>query len=425
MPIPYEAVCLVVERAVQGNQQEILPTQSKGHRETSERRRLSLWPLLFPAAPDGTTCAVEDHAVGRGFDAGPESPKVFGSSFEQVAEARPSKQGQSGLQCDAGSGQQLHGKSVGAPGAAELGTPPHVPATTRSLSRCNQTIPQPPGHPNSGKVAVSEKCPELREGLPIGSAVRKSGGKRATKSSRSRKERQQALLGPALITRMVLHFPVFLEIFSGSGRLGRAVHRACNWTVLLWDIEYGENYDLTRRKNQQLILHWMQSGQVRAGHLGTPCNSFFRARDRPGGPPRLRSDQLPLGLPNLRPCDVQKVQIGNCLMRFTCRVLLLALQLFLPFSLENPQRSRLWLCPGVKAVCRKRRVETCDVTFCAFGTLWKKPTKFMAVHLPLDLLHCRFCKSSKRGLCQYTGQSHVPLMGTNKEGIWLTKIAEP
>lgn len=49
----------------------------------------------------------------------------------------------------------------------------------------------------------------------------------------------------------------------------------------------------------------------------------------------------------------------------------------------------------------------------------------MAVYLPLDLLHCRFCKSSKRGLCQYTGQSYVPLMGANKEGIWLTKIAEP
>ena len=271
----------------------------------------------------------------------------------------------------------------------------------------------------------SEERPQLREGVKAGPAVRMPRRKRATKSNRGRKERQQALLRPALSARMVLYFPVFLEIFSGSGRLGKAIHRVCNWTVLLWDIDYGEKYDLTQRRNQQLILHWMQSGQIRAGHLGTPCNSFSQARDRPGGPPRLRSDLLPLGLPGLRPCDVLKVQIGNCLMRFTCRVLLLALQLYLPFTLENPHRSRLWLCPGVKSVCRRNRVEQCDVTFCAFGTCWKKPTKFLSVNLPLDLLQGKFCKSSKRGLCQFTGLAHVPLKGTNSQGVWLTKIAEP
>ena len=67
------------------------------------------------------------------------------------------------------------------------------------------------------------------------------------------------------------------------------------------------------------------SGEVRAGYLGTPYHSFSRARDRPGGPPRLRSDQQPLGLPDLRPRDQLKVTQGNRLMCFSCRVLLLAL----------------------------------------------------------------------------------------------------
>ncbi len=403
-----------------------LPSQSQGHCEASERRRIELWPLLFPAAPNGTRRSVKNYAVGRSVGVGPQPPEVSGACTEQVAEAGSEKQRQPGLFSQSRKGEQVHVECVGAPGPSKSRASTHVPSSTRrSFSRCDNAVSQSAGHTKPGQMAGFEECPQLREGLTTSTVVREPGRKRATKSSRGRKVRQQALLGPALTTRMVLHFAVFLEIFSGSGRLGRAVHRACNWTVLLWDIEYGDNYDLTQRRNQQLILHWMQSGQIRGGHLGTPCNSFSRARDRPGGPPRLRSDQLPLGLPDLRPCDARKVQIGNCLMRFTCRVLLMALQLFLPFSLENPHRSRLWLCPGIKAVSRRRRVEQVEVTFCSFGTLWKKPTRFLAVNLSLDLLLGHFCKSSKRGQCQYTGECHVPLMGTNKDGIWLTKVAEP
>lgn len=77
---------------------------------------------------------------------------------------------------------------------------------------------------------------------------------------------------------LVLHFGVFLEIFCGTGRL----YNKCGWPVLLWDISYGENYDLTQTLNQQKILSWLISGVIRAGHLGTPCNSFSRARDQPG-----------------------------------------------------------------------------------------------------------------------------------------------
>lgn len=47
---------------------------------------------------------------------------------------------------------------------------------------------------------------------------------------------------------------VFVEIFSGSGRLGRKVSELCGWPVLLWDISLGTDYDLTVPKNQQLLL---------------------------------------------------------------------------------------------------------------------------------------------------------------------------
>lgn len=141
---------------------------------------------------------------------------------------------------------------------------------------------------------------------------------------------------------------------------------------------WGE-YDLTKRANQQLILHWISSGQIRAGHLGTPCNTFSRARDRPGGPPRLRSDSQPLGLADLRTVDQLKVRAGNVLMWFSCRVLHMARRLRLPFTLENPLRSRLWLCPSVRQLMRCPNTWIQDITFCAFGIKWKKPTRFFSV----------------------------------------------
>ena len=80
------------------------------------------------------------------------------------------------------------------------------------------------------------------------------------------------------------------------------MHEELGWPVLFRDITLGcdYDYDLTKRANQHKIFN--------SGHLGTPCNSFSRARDMPGGPPALlRSDSRPLGLEGLRQADALKV----------------------------------------------------------------------------------------------------------------------
>ena len=164
---------------------------------------------------------------------------------------------------------------------------------------------------------------------------------------------------------------------------------------------------------------------MRAGHLGTPCNSFSRARDHPPGPPPLRSNDRPLGLPELRPHDRLKVKIGNALMRFSVRLMNLALLLIIPFTLENPRTSRLWLCPGVRHLLRRKHCSTAVTEFCQFGTAWRKSTQFAAVHLNIEVLELYRCLGSRRGLCKRTGLPHTPLCGTAANGQWLTKIAEP
>ena len=183
-------------------------------------------------------------------------------------------------------------------------------------------------------MAEHQKCKELRERQPIASAVRQPVKSNAKKGTRSKKKRAPTFPCPAL-SGIKLSFCVFLEIFSGTGRLAKSVHRLTGWPVLLWDVSMGEQCDLTKRRHQQIIIHWISSGKVRAGHLGTHCGSLSRARDQPGGPPPLRSDLLPLGLPGLKPHDAQKAQVGNCLARFSARVMFLALSLRSPFTLEK------------------------------------------------------------------------------------------
>jgi hypothetical protein len=66
----------------------------------------------------------------------------------------------------------------------------------------------------------------------------------------------------------------FLGDYFWKWSVGQTIAQHIHWPVLLWDIEFGENYDLLTRSNQQLIKHRTSSGYVKGGHLGTPCHSF-------------------------------------------------------------------------------------------------------------------------------------------------------
>ena len=230
---------------------------------------------------------------------------------------------------------------------------------------------------------------------------------------------------PALKPPRPLQDIVFLELFSGTGRLGKAIGRCNNVPVLLWDITYGSEYDLRYPSNRRLIAGWMRAGKICGGHLGTPCNTFTRARDHPPGPPPLRSNEHVLGLPNLLPHDLAKVRDGNLFMRFSVFILTLALALQLPFTMENPATSRLWLCPGVLRLLRRPKVQLVVTEFCMYGMPWRKSTKFLGVWISLELLAAYRCIGAKRGLCKHSGKLHIPLTGVDAQGRWLTKLAEP
>eukprot|EP00974_Lingulodinium_polyedra_P105339 10200363-Lingulodinium_polyedra.AAC.1 len=71
--------------------------------------------------------------------------------------------------------------------------------------------------------------------------------------------------------------------------------------------------------------------------MGTPCGSFSKARNQPGGPPPLRDAAAPAGKAGLRPSDALKVLTGNTLAAFSAAVFREAVAKQIPVSIENPE----------------------------------------------------------------------------------------
>ena len=312
----------------------------------------------FPTPPHGAGGAVEDRAVGRVVDFGPSLPAVPWASDLCHDELEEATKGGVGVQRPAPRPDSVHGAKLAGVefespgGASSLSASPW-----RRLARGREPSSNNRRSSSPRTLADNEVSEKLREGRPHHPAVcRPSRGRPKPKHS-SRQKPEPNIPCPALSPGRSLQSPVFVEIFSGTGRLGRCVGRLTGWLVLLWDITLGPEYDLTKRSNQHLLLNWVRSGLIVGAHLGLPCNSFSRARDQPGGPPPLRSDAQPLGLDNLRPGDALKVQIGNCLLRFSVRFLVLCSLLFVSCTLENPARSRVWICPPMFHFLRRRAVQ--------------------------------------------------------------------
>lgn len=394
--------------------------------ETGPKGRTSISALGNRPSPSGGGNSVKDCSMGRSTHPRFALSEFPGKSNRCSYEIEEQATNRNGVQGDSTGGQPIHATTVAKASFRDSQcAAPVSPATRRSILR---TGGQTQAHHRSadqrkmGNRSVSQK---LRKGVEAQPAVRQSAGSKATRMHPGNRAIGSSFPRPALQVQRPIKTSVFLEIFSGSGRLGQSVFQSHHSPVLLWDIDFGENYDLTRLQNQQKILEWMRCGYVRSGHLGTPCNSFSRARDQPGGPPPLRSDDRPLGLANLKVHDALKVKVGNQLMRFTARVLKIALELIIPFTLENPARSRLWICPPILAIRRRRHVVHQLVEYCSFGEAWRKSTLFLGIHIDLCPLEPHRCIGSKRGLCKFSGKPHIPLAGRDSSGQWRTKTAEP
>ena len=142
------------------------------------------------------------------------------------------------------------------------------------------------------------------------------------------------------------------------------------------------------------------------------------------GPPPLRDDTHIFGLSNLAAADAAKVLVANRLLSNVLRLLKAANESGVPFSLENPRSSRLWLVPELLNLAREAEAEWAHVDYCQYQTPWNKSTCFLLFNwLPAQpSLHV--CTGSQNK-CSATGKSHITLKGKDPLGVFWTSRACP
>ena len=382
--------------------------------------------LVSGSASNGVGGTIQDWRVRRDRDVRPSRFLVHPCEHSPVAQVEAEEKGRADLLRDTSILKEGHGGHFQEAPAGSDRAAPSLPAAPW-WSKSGFPVEKAFSRGDSAPWTVEEffQRPPIRKRRATESAATPPARRQAQGSGSGRRQYRKDRPEPALGPGRAWTVPVFLEIFSGSGHLSHGFHRHAGMLSLLWDISLGLEYDLRRAANRRKIADWMRCGMVRAFHLGTPRNSFTRARDVPPGPPPLRSDLKPLGLEGLRPGDQIKVLDGNCFMRFSAYILRLGLTLMIPGTMENPQRSRIWLCPPLTAILRRKAVFWQVTHYCAWGKPFRTATAFLSVHVPLLRLQAGKCVSSKRGVCQYTGKPHRQLLGQDSAGNWKTRLAQP
>jgi len=218
---------------------------------------------------------------------------------------------------------------------------------------------------------------------------------------------------------------IFLELYAGKGGVTSKI-RAHGHAAMNFEIDDGDEFDLLRPAVRKLLLGWVTSGVVRGAWLGTTCSSWSRARR---GPPHtswctIRSNEFISGLPNLRPRDQQKVELGNRTMRQSAEFIRKCIQHHVPVMLENPATSMAWSFPPIARLLRHTSCFVINFDQCAYGAPWRKATRVASWHCgthPELAVKC----SGRRGICSFTDKHHIVLTGASKcaKVLW-TSLAQ-
>jgi len=240
------------------------------------------------------------------------------------------------------------------------------------------------------------------------------------------------LLAAALAVATWKRGKVFLELFSGSGRVGQAV-KMKGGAVIFFDIEEDPRFDLTRSDVQGVLWLWVGRGVVWGAWLGTCCVTWSRASwsKGPGWYNSYRSQENLWGeLSKLSPKAKAKAILGNAMAIFSIKFLeAIGNQPLAVAALENPAESVLFKLPEFQAMERRfpKKAFRTTVDYCQYGARWKKPTTIFWMNALRSLAPNKVCVT-KGGRCSRTKQRHLKL-GQGRchptSGKRLTLCAQP
>ena len=173
-----------------------------------------------------------------------------------------------------------------------------------------------------------------------------------------------------------------IEIFAGSAGLCRALIK-CGYAQSLGvdkHVSPGARapvlaLDLTKDSDLQLFMDLLRSDKVVACHLAPPCGTSSLAREIPGGPPPLRSDLHPDGVPSLSGLDLIRVTQANLLYKVTADIFHYCCHTGILCTVENPRRSHFWRTRHM------REVQNCAIWshfhHCMMGSKRRKATTLL------------------------------------------------
>ena len=162
----------------------------------------------------------------------------------------------------------------------------------------------------------------------------------------------------------------FLDLFSGAAGVAKVIAKTFGVWVLTFDVEHSPQQDLLCPGLRKKLKRLIELGAFLGVGMAPECASFSRAVCPP-----VRSRDEPWGFATLTANMEVEVRRGNSHAEFCVELIRLCLQLELPYWLENPDSSFLWLLPlfldsgyGWAENCYR-------VDFCRFNTPWRKRTR--------------------------------------------------
>ena len=201
-----------------------------------------------------------------------------------------------------------------------------------------------------------------------------------------------------------------LEVFSGSCRLSKACRNAgFRVTAVDKDETRAENFaiykcDLTNAEDLALLFQYVEAEkeELLHVHFAPSCGTASRAREKAPGPPPLRSDEHPDGLPGLNEQNRARVAAANDSYKAMLELAKYVISLNISISIENPKNSLFWKCTFVQAFLRwLPQHHVCEFQHCMHGGKRNKFTHWLSCN-PRNLQKDMF--ESLHLLCDQTHQ---------------------
>eukprot|EP00438_Fugacium_kawagutii_P021961 Skav208057 [mRNA] locus=scaffold1124:175499:180298:- [translate_table: standard] len=189
-----------------------------------------------------------------------------------------------------------------------------------------------------------------------------------------------------------------LDLFSGKSAVARSLARRFRVWVLTVDFAHGPGRDLLDPGLRKRLTTLLSAGCFSSFGAAPECCSFSRAVHPP-----VRSSLRPEGLDHLTSRMAEKVAIGNSHAVFLLDLLKLVELKNLPFWIENPDGSFLWLLGSWNAAGHGAPWDSFRFDMCRYATPWRKRTR----------IYTNTLLRGRRELCDRS-HVHTILRGRNR-----------